>query len=78
MKSIFKMPIEVHAGFLQACPLASREYEILINSLVRESPMGHTIVEVLCEADDAKLLLEQAANSYSDAVPYIEEALSFA
>jgi len=40
--------------------------------------MGHTIVEVLCEADDAKLLLEQAANSYSDAVPYIEEALSFA
>ena len=37
------MPVEVHSGFLQACPLMSREYVILKNSLVLESPTGQAI-----------------------------------
>jgi len=78
MKLICKMPLAVHAGFLQACPPAGREYQILINALIRESPTGHSIVEILCDAADSRLLLERAADCYSDAVPYIEEAASFA
>ena len=55
-KSLLAMPVEVHSGFLQACPLMSREYVILKNSLVLESPTGQAIVEILCDDADAKLL----------------------
>jgi hypothetical protein len=73
MKALLKLPIDIHAGFLHACPLVSREYEILKNSLVRESPTGQSIVEILCESTDVKLLLEPAKECYSDALPYIKE-----
>ena len=73
MKSLLAMPVEVHSGFLQTCPLMSREYVILKNSLVLESPTGQAIVEILCDDADAKLLFDRATDSYSDALPYIEK-----
>jgi hypothetical protein len=73
MKALLKLPVEIHAGFLHACPLVSREYEILKNSLVRESPTGEPIVEILCESAEVKLLLDRAEEYYSDAVPYMKE-----
>jgi len=33
------------------------------------------IIEILCEADDAELLLERAKQLYPDAIPYIRSAL---
>jgi len=38
-------------------------------------PPGDYNVEILCEADDAQLLLERARRSYPDAIPYIQSAL---
>ena len=58
MKALLKLPVEIHAGFLHACPLVSREYEIL---------------EILCESAEVKLLLDRAEEYYSDAVPYMKE-----
>lgn len=74
MKSIMKFPVEVHAGFLKSCPLASREYEILKNALVQISPAGQSVVEILCEEADARALLERATESYSAAMPYLKKA----
>jgi hypothetical protein len=75
MKSLLAMPVKVHSGFLQACPLTSREYVILKNSLVQASRTGQPRVEILCDHRDVTLLLDRAKNFYPDAMPYIEKAL---
>jgi hypothetical protein len=36
------------------------------------------MVEILCHMDEAKLLLETARRLYSEAVPFIEDAMSVA
>jgi len=73
MKSLLAMPVKVHSGFLQTCPLTSREYVILKNSLVQASRTGQPRVEILCDHRD--VTLDRAKNFYPDAMPYIEKAL---
>ena len=36
------------------------------------------MVEILCDMDEAKLLLEAARQVYPEAVPFIEDAMSVA
>jgi hypothetical protein len=36
------------------------------------------MVEILCDMDEAKLLLEAARRVYPEAVPFIEDAMSVA
>ena len=36
------------------------------------------MVEILCDMDEAKLLLEAARRVYPEAVPFIEDAMSIA
>jgi hypothetical protein len=77
VQRILKMPRRVYLGLLGRCPLASREYAVLRNSLVKPEPAaGNVIMETLCRTSDTELLLERAKQFYSDAIPFIEEALA--
>jgi hypothetical protein len=77
MAVLVKMPIEIYLGFLGRFPLLSRGYAVLKNSIFERTPAGdRSIVEILCQIDDVKLILERANRFYPNAVPYIEKALS--
>jgi hypothetical protein len=78
MKVLVKFPIETYRGLLGSCSVMSREYLILKNGVVQhdeqESPDQPT-VEVLCEVERAKFLLDLATLVYPAAVPYIETGM---
>ena len=69
------MPLDTHRCFLARLPLPSRGYAILKNSVI-ERTRDSSIVEILCQIEDAKLILDRAYQFYPGAAPYIEDALS--
>ena len=69
------MPVRIYFGFLGRLPLESREYAVLKTSIIESAPPGEYNLEILCEADDAELLLDHAKRFYPDDVPYIEQAI---
>ena len=69
------MPLDCYRNFLGRVPLSSLGYDILRNSVI-ERTQDSSIVEILCEIEDAKLILEHAYKFYPDAAHYIEDALS--
>ena len=76
MTVLVKLPIGIYQGFIGRCLLSSREYAILINSLIIHMPkesQDENIVEFLCRIGEAKLLLDHARQFYPNAVPYIED-----
>jgi len=72
---MLKISVRVYLGLLGRLPLVSREYAVLKISIIESPPPGNYNVEILCEPEDAKLLLDHAQYFYSEAVPYIEHAL---
>ena len=75
------MPVEVYDGLLQKCSKLSREYLILKNGVVRrdrEESSAAPTVEILCEAQRAKFLLDFATLVYPRAAPYIEQSINLA
>ena len=75
MTIVIKIPLDCYRNFLGRVPLTSLGYDILRNSVI-ERTQDSSIVEILCETEDAKLILERANLFYPDAAPYIEDALS--
>ena len=77
MAVLVKMPLDTYLSFLGRFPLLSRGYAVLRNSIIEPTTTGDdSIVEMLCEIDDAKLILERANRFYPLAAPYIEKALT--
>jgi hypothetical protein len=77
MAVLVKMPLDTYLSFLGRFPLLSRGYAVLRNSIIEPRTTGDdSIVEMLCEIDDAKLILERANRFYPLAAPYIEKALT--
>ena len=77
MAILVKMPLETYQNFLGRFPLLSRGYAILRNSIIEPTPTrDDSIVEILCEIDDVKLILERANRFYPLAAPYIGKALT--
>jgi len=77
MAVLVKMPLDTYLSFLGRFPLLSRGYAVLRNSIIEPTTTGDdSIVEMLCEIDDAKLILERANQFYPLAAPYIEKALT--
>ena len=77
MAVLVKMPLDTYLSFLGWFPLLSRGYAVLRNSIIEPTTTGDdSIVEMLCEIDDAKLILERANRFYPLAAPYIEKALT--
>jgi hypothetical protein len=76
MDCILKMPANVNMSLLGSCPVESREYAVLKNSVVAEPADRERIIETICELHDAELLLAHAKQFYPEAVPYILKGLS--
>ena len=77
MAVLVKMPLDTYLGFLGRFPLSSRGYAVLKNSIIeRTLTDNYSIVEMFCEIDDLKLILERANRFYPLAAPYLEKALS--
>jgi len=77
MAVLVKMPLDTYLSFLGRFPLLSRGYAVLRNSIIEPTTTGDdSIVKMLCEIDDAKLILERANRFYPLAAPYIEKALT--
>ena len=76
MAVLVNMPLDTYLNFLGRFPLSSRGYAILRNSIIEPTTTGaSSVVEMLCEIDDVKLILERASQFYPVAAPYIEKAL---
>ena len=75
MAVLVKMPLDTYRCFLGRFPLPSRGYAILKNSVI-ERTQDSSIVEILCQIEDAKFILDRAYQFYPGAAPYIEDALS--
>jgi len=75
MAVLVKMPLDAYRSFLGRSPLAGRGYAILKKSVI-ERTRDSSIVEILCQLEDAKLILDSAYQFYPGAAPYIEDALS--
>ncbi|HKY07285.1 MAG TPA: hypothetical protein VJQ55_03550 [Candidatus Binatia bacterium] len=79
MKVLVTLPMEIYDGLLGRCSMLSREYLILKNGVVRQDPEENPdqpVVEVLCEIERAKFLLDLATLVYPAAVPHIEKGIN--
>ena len=77
---LIRLPPEHYDLFAAACEITSPAYTILKNNLVARHQTSDEppLVEILCDMEEAKLLLEAARRVYPEAVPFIEDAMSVA
>jgi hypothetical protein len=77
---LIRLPPEHYELLVAACDITSPEYTILKNNIVprQQGTEAPPMVEILCDMDEAKLLLEAAKSAYPEAVPFIEDAMSVA
>ena len=77
---LIQLPPEHYDLFVAACEITSPEYTILKNNIVarHQSSEEPPMVEIICDMDEAKLLLETARRLYPEAVPFIEDAMNVA
>ena len=78
MKVLIKMSSEDYELFVAECDITSREYTILKNSIVPsdQSDGGERkTIEILCDKDEAALLLEAAIRLYPKAAPAIANGI---
>jgi len=75
---MIQLPPEHYDLFVAACDITSPEYTVLKNNIVAtlQSSEEPPTVDILCDLDEAKLLLETAKGLYPEAAPFIEDALS--
>ena len=72
------MPREHYDVFSAELDITSREYSILKNNIVDggpESRPGEAIIKILCDNEEAELLLDAATRVFPAAVPEIKEAI---
>ena len=77
---MIQLPPEHYDVFVAACEITSPEYTILKNNIVarHQSSEEPPMIEIVCDMDEAKLLLETARRLYPEAVPFLEDAMSVA
>lgn len=81
MKVLVTFPQPIYEELLGRCSMLSREYLILKNGIVRrdhEEQAGEVTVEILCEVERAKFLLNLATLVYPKAAPHIEKSIELA
>ena len=77
---MIQLPPEHYDLFVAACEITSPEYTILKNNIVarHQSSEEPPMIEIMCDMEEAKLLLETARRLYPEAVPFLEDAMSVA
>jgi hypothetical protein len=79
VKVVIELSLGLYDGFVDKCDPTSREYVLLKNGIVIRRPKAdhfERIMEVHCDFQEAKELLDLARRIYPDAVPDIEKAIA--
>lgn len=79
MKALIEMPREHYDVFAAELDIASREYSILKNNIVGTGPEtgpGRPTIEIVCDKEEAELLLDAATRVYPAAIPEIKDAIA--
>ena len=77
---MIQLPPEHYDLLVAACEITSPEYTILKNNRVasHQSNEEPPMIEIMCDMEEAKLLLETARRLYPEAAPFLEDAMSVA
>jgi hypothetical protein len=78
MKILVDIPMDEYNNFLQKCDATRPEYEMLKNGIITQDQKKGRAVEILCEVEDAKRILDLASEIYPHAVPHVQESISLA
>jgi hypothetical protein len=76
-----EMSLSIYDGFLKKCDVDCPEYETLKNGLIFRFPKEgkfERIVQIRCDMEHAKSLLDLATEIHPAAVPAIEKAIAAA
>jgi hypothetical protein len=71
------IPIESYLLCMTRCGIKSAEYITLKNGIVSRDAGGHEVVEILCDRERAKKILETIAELCPEALPKIQHRLDF-
>jgi hypothetical protein len=78
-KVLIEMPRESYDLFVAELDITSREYSILKNNIVARDPktgLDRRTLEILCDPEEAELLLAAANRLYPAAAPVIAKAIT--
>jgi hypothetical protein len=78
MKILVDIPMDDYNNFLQRCDASRPEYEMLKNGIITKDREKRPAVEILCELEDARMILELASEVYPHAMRHVEESISLA
>jgi hypothetical protein len=78
MKIFIDIPIDHYHNLLQRCGPAHPEYELLKNGVITRDREKCPAVEILCEPEDARRILDLANAIYPNIAPHLEESISLA
>ena len=78
MKILVDIPMDDYNNFVQRCDATRPEYEMLKTGLITRDREKRPAVEILCEVEDAKMILDLASEIYPHAVPHVQESISLA
>jgi hypothetical protein len=79
MRTVIEMPREHYDIFAAELDITSREYSILKNNIAVGGPEtgpARTTLEIICDDDEAELLLHAATRAFPAALPEIKEAIN--
>jgi dUTPase len=72
MKVIVEIPMEAYLLCVTRCGLTSPEYLMLKNGIVQRDSEGNEVVQILCNRERAKVLLETVAKVCPEALLNIQ------
>lgn len=78
MKILVDIPMDDYNNFLQRCDAGRPEYEMLKNGIITQDRDKRPAVEILCDVEDARMILELATEIYPHAVAHVEESINLA
>jgi hypothetical protein len=79
MKVVIEMSLPLYDRFVDRCSPASKEHALLKNGIIvrhEKDNQYERILEIHCDVEEAKGLLNLGRNIFPDAVPEIEKAIA--
>jgi hypothetical protein len=79
MRVVIEMSLPLYDRFVDRCNPASKEYALLKNGIIvrhEKDNQDERILEIHCDVEEAKGLLNLGRNIFPDAVPEIEKAIA--
>jgi len=78
MNILVDIPMDDYNNFLERCDAGRPEYEMLKNGIITQDRDKRPAVEILCDVEDARMILDLASEIYPHAVAHVEESINLA